>query len=476
MRVLIFSTFNLPPLFVGLNLEFIQRNLDEGNEVFLVNCDISFKECGFNPYKLKYMCEICQFREKKGLELLDGKINKISLKSIFSKNDIESATSFLKNNEIIEKNLTYFNFHVGQAVHSSYISKTREREFGSYADQEILKKLACNSIIIYECLIRYISEKKIEKLFLFNGRWDYYRAALSAARTSNIEVEVFENFRPGGYIEMFGNSLPHNIKKKNNLVDQLWRESINEQEKIKMADKFFIDRRGGRMTIGKIYTKSQTQGKLPAGFQQDKKTFVLFNSSDDEFAAIGDEFKNPYFRDQTEGILFIVDYFKEKKDSQLIIRMHPNLKGLKRDFLDPVYQIDSQFSNIHLVKPEDDIGSYGLVDVADVVLSFGSTIGLEASYWGKPVILLGKGFFSSDVAYIPIDKEDIIYLLKSDLVPHEKNNARKYGYYFTQGGIKTKYYENRENGEIFFKEKPLFKLPLWFKWYYRTFKLFSIKN
>ncbi len=216
---------------------------------------------------------------------------------------------------------------------------------------------------------------------------------------------------------------------------------------------------------------------MPSNFDDTKKTFVLYNSSDDEFAAVGKQFENPYFKDQLEGIMYIVEYFKKTENYQLIIRMHPNLKGLKRDYLDPLYEMENRYSNIILIKPQDDIDTYELMEKADTVIAFGSTIGMEASFWGKPVISLGRSFyFYTGLTYTPKDRENIIHLLESDLQPLDKLPAQKNAYYLMTGGHKAKYYFKDENKQVYFKNINLNKLPSWFKIYYKTLKFFSVKN
>lgn len=477
MNILIFSTFHLPPQFVGINLEFIQKNINAGHSVTLVDCDSTFSECGFNPYGLKYMCEICKFREKKGLKLLEGDYDKISLASIIKQGDKTKAFQFTNESKIISKDQKYKDFEVGEAVHSSFISKTRKREFVLDAEQNVLKRLTENSIMIYESLKSLIEEKKIDKLLLFNGRWDYYRAALAAGRSKNVDVEVFENYRSGGFLELFGNHLPHDILNKNKLIEEHWDQNQDQNKKLEIANDFFVEKRKGAAISDKAYTKNQKKGKLPQGYDSSKKTFVLYNSSDDEFASVGRQFENPFFKDQLEGILYLTDYFKEKNNFQLIIRMHPNLKGLKRDYLDPIYALENEFQNIILIKPQDDADTYELMNVANTVISFGSTAGLEAAYWGKPVILLGKSFYYyTGVAYVPESKKEITKLIEEDLAPLDRISAQKFGYYIMSGGVKANYFYSDPEKNYYFKEQPLNKLPGWFKVKYKALKLLKIKN
>ena len=157
--------------------------------------------------------------------------------------------------------------------------------------------------------------------------------------------------------------------------------------------------------------------------------------------------------------------------------MHPNLTGLVKEYLSPLYAIENKNLNILLIKPEDDIDTYQLMEASDTVISFGSTAGLEAAYWGKPVILLGKCFyFFSNIAYVPKSISEIPSLLEKNLKPLDHLNTLKFGYYFATGGSKTKYYLNNSNGDIFFKKHFLNELPGWFMVYYKALKFFKVKN
>ena len=477
MNVLFFSTFHQSPHFLGLNLEFIQKNIDEGNKVYLIDCDGSFKKCGFNPYGLKYMCELCQYREHKGLNLLNGEVIRISLSELFTEEDHKIAQTFVNDIDILTKEHEFKYFPVGESVLSSFISKTRDREFPAVSDQKILKGLALNSIKIYLAVRKFIIKYRIEELFLLNGRWEYYRAALSAAREENLKIQVFENFRSGGYAEIFGNHLPHDILNKKKLIESHWDKNADLNEKFRISDDFFKKKKLGQAVRDKAYTKDQTKGKLPEAYDPTKKTFVLYNSSDDEFAAVGKQFDNPFFQDQMEGILYLTEYFQNKTDSQLIVRMHPNLKGLTKDFLKPLFALKGKYENVIIISPEEDIDTYELMDVANTVISFGSTAGLEASYWGKPVILLGKCFyFYSNVAYVPKNSEEIPLLLRTDLPPLNNVEARKFGYYLLTGGTKTTYYNNSPEKKIFFKGNLLNELPGYLKLKYKALKFLRWKN
>ena len=81
------------------------------------------------------------------------------------------------------------------------------------------------------------------------------------------------------------------------------------------------------------------------------------------------------------------------------------------------------------------MSSYDLMFAADTVVSFASTIGIEAVFWDKPSVLLGSCFFQYlDVAYQPTTHEEAMALLTQKLEPKDKVGALMYaGYIMTFG-------------------------------------------
>lgn len=477
MNVVIFNTYQAPPHFLGLSLEYIQNYINLGHKVFYVTCNGAFDLCGFNTYKLKYMCDICKQSGKKGLDLIEGDFQLVNLRDFIQGSDKQKAEEFVKSKNEISLTTTFEEFDLGSSVYSSLISKTREREFNTEREQKVLQELAENAIQVYLGLQKFIQNNKIDKIILFNGRWDYYRAAMSASLKSNIKIEVFEHFRTGGYYQIFGNNLPHNIENYNKLVEDHWENEEDIQLKSKIAGDFYAEKRSGISTYDKVYTKNQQSKMLPDNLDVTKSTYVLFNSSDDEFAAIGKEWSIPLFKDQLEGILFLIEYFKNNINIQLVIRVHPNLKGLNRDYLEPIYKLKNKYNNIFIVKPEDSVDTYELIRISEKVITFGSTTTLEANMLDKPVILLGNAFFSrNNVAYMPSSRDEIINFLEEKLVPKPKLGALKYAYYFKTGGIKANYFHNESPSNGYFKNIPLHETSITEKVKLRLLKLFKIKN
>jgi hypothetical protein len=67
---------------------------------------------------------------------------------------------------------------------------------------------------------------------------------------------------------------------------------------------------------------------------------------------------------------------------------------------------------------------------SDVVVTFGSTITVEACWAGKPVITLGPSYFDQlNVAHTPRSVDDFVRMLREPLQPMPRDNAARYAWF-----------------------------------------------
>ncbi|MEN4043146.1 MAG: hypothetical protein ROW52_04835 [Anaerolineaceae bacterium] len=93
-----------------------------------------------------------------------------------------------------------------------------------------------------------------------------------------------------------------------------------------------------------------------------------------------------------EWITRTVQYFTGRPDVQLVIRVHPGevlTHGLSMvDVVNSVLPTLPEY--IRLVKPEDKLNTYDVMEVADLGLVYTTTVGLEMALMGLPVVVTGK--------------------------------------------------------------------------------------
>lgn len=460
MNILVASVFGYNSYSRGIMPDVLQTVLDKNPEarVYYLTNSQSFNICYFNLEKNPANCYRCKTGVKNALELINGEFIHLNISDLVSKKDLARADDFFAREETIKIEQRFEEFEVGEATLSTYISRTRDREL-TEVNRDFVRELAINALALYLGLKRFLTEKDINVVYNFNGRQDYVRAVFKAALASGLDCYNVEQARPGGYLEYFKNVLTHNISAKKTLINSCWENStLSKDEKIEIGKEFFRKQRSGNSVIFPSHIKEQTFNLLPSTISEEKENYVLFTSSDDEFAALGEDFHNPLFEDQFSGIHFLVELIGNKfPEKNFYIRMHPNLSGLQFDYVKNIRDLNGKYPNIFVIYPEDKIDSYALMDKAAKVISFGSTLGLEATFYQKPSILLGKSFFYySDVTYNPKNKDEVEFLLNETLIAKPQISAIRFGFYYLKGGKKTKYYsQDKVKGEVLFKGKKI---------------------
>ena len=97
-------------------------------------------------------------------------------------------------------------------------------------------------------------------------------------------------------------------------------------------------------------------------------------------------------RNMAEWIERTVQYFVERTDVQLVIRVHPGEQLTHgTSMVDVVHSLLPELpEHIHLILPADQTNSYDVVDIATLGLVYTTTMGLEMAMNGVPVIVAGQ--------------------------------------------------------------------------------------
>jgi hypothetical protein len=99
-----------------------------------------------------------------------------------------------------------------------------------------------------------------------------------------------------------------------------------------------------------------------------------------------------FSRNMSEWITRTVQYFADRDDIQLVIRIHPGevlVHGLS--MVEVVRGTLPELpEHIHLVGPTEKINTYDIVEVADLGLVYSTTVGMELAMSGKPAIVAGQ--------------------------------------------------------------------------------------
>lgn len=405
-----------------MSLDEAVEQANKGADVYFLLCDDSIRGCNVCHTCDKATCILCTYMMKKQIHALQktgGSYHIKTVSELISNDIIEEASRFdLVYNDVQSlKDLTFHDVEIGYGAFSTYVTYTRN-VMPTFNDtlKEYLNTLMRSEIRLTLVLEKYLKELRPDLIIFHNGRFSNLKPLFCLSEILNINYITTEQItmRNGEVrCDNYYCESPHAFKARNKRIDKAWSNVGKEGPQI--GKSFFLNRRNSILAGDTVvYTKDQIKGMLPEGFDPQKRNIAIFNSSEDEFFSISKEYdKSVLFPNQYEGLKTIFEHFKDDTNIHFYLRIHPNLKSVPWKSHTLLYEL--KYPNVTIIPPSSQISSYTLMDSVEKVIVFNSTIGLESSYWGKPVIALTHCLYSTHgLAYAPSTVEEALSLIERD--------------------------------------------------------------
>ena len=428
-----------PPHFEQL-LDILLTHREKGDDVYIVQCRGHLKYCYANLYNDKKLCRYCRDRFDYAMQLI--KMDKTHVLQLPQKDVSEDV--YNKNFKDVEELKQYFYgafAELGSCVASIIVDITNDHKPDVIKYREAIKKYLKSTYAAFLGMQEIVDNLKPDYAILFNGRSLDCRANLQVMKNNNIPFDTFER---GGYHDrymLYHNTMCQNLETIRNSLEEIIKNATTEDWQ--KAKQFFELRRTRKSTNWRSFTTTQKTGTLPADFDASKKNITIFNSSVSEYVCIPD-LKPGIFPENIIAIREIARYFQNKPQYHVYLRVHPHLKDkLKNTQMQEIIALKNEnIPNFTVIMPQEEIDTYTMLDKSDKVITFGSTMGIEATYWGKPSILIGDAYWRElNVAYEPANPQELFELLTTDNLPAKPSqNALQCGLKEITAGIKTKYY------------------------------------
>lgn len=327
------------------------------------------------------------------------------------------------------KELRYLEISPGTALANEITNLTKDRDLDLQSNRKLIKKIIYSYLEVYSATKIEIQEKNIEKVHVFNGRFLHERAVRDCAKNLQKEVLIFETTRDRYFQRLEGF---HSRTDNQKYMLEHWAKSLDsESNKFEVGSLYFEELRSKNNPF-----KVESTEK----FNQRNNFFVYFSSSDDEAVGFWDEWREP-LGNQLEVVRRLQDIFDLQNEFDLIIRLHPNLSN-KGTSVKSNWSTISSTKRSMVIGPTAKISSYELLDNCVGVISYGSTLGLEAAFNLKPsIVLADSGYDLLEV----VDKAQswdevnqwlqIGHKMSSDSLELRRKNSTIRGYYLATAGI-----------------------------------------
>jgi hypothetical protein len=151
---------------------------------------------------------------------------------------------------------------------------------------------------------------------------------------------------------------------------------------------------------------------------------------------------NTVFEDMFTWLDVLLEVVRNHPETLFVIRAHPDEsrvgKASRESVTDWVRERNAEsLLNLVFIGPDSYFSSYEMIQRAKFVMIYNSTIGMEASIMGKPVVCAGKARFTQlETVFFPKTVENYMRtlegFLKADVVeapPAHRINARRFLYY-----------------------------------------------
>lgn len=321
------------------------------------------------------------------------------------RNEIESL--ILANSEALWESkydgIDFGALSCGEALRS--VRKSTVSEF-TPGDHVLLKALLKTSLSIYFA-VRSLSSRFNIRQIVYYGDYAYHIPVLLFASRLGISVTHISHGYIGDIDQRYlslrpGVAVAHALKLIENWPSYRERPLAPlEVERLLEGALFRLQSQGGVSTYSPNWNFRGGDMRAELGLDLGKKTIVAFPSSADEIVctrvfmnAMGVDFGNSDgpFDDHDDWLEKLIEWVSGRPDFQLVVRLHPRMSAGSR-FKSAALETSrlkemlvNLPANVFIERPESKISSYNLAEVADVAVTAWSSMALELSRLGIPVV------------------------------------------------------------------------------------------
>lgn len=419
-------------------IELVWRNYANGNKLFVLHCKGDLVTCPQNPEHDLTQCRNCIATTHRTIKRnLPPGVTNIFLnlqEELIDENLLLGAFT----NQNVLKDFTFNDIPFGKMVLNQLVDKQQDIVIPESVLKLDARKLLVNSLKLYKSALNTLVKNEINEVYVWNGRRSSDGPVIYAAKELGLKCNTFISGSKPNRIWVLGDfihSIPANNEDLNRVVASELQSSgrtvVVEQAK-EIFDSF---EKGTSAVPGIRFFGDKWKYSIESRQFENisKPRLVIFTSSLWEFYStyssetVPEDFLNPY-----HSIEKICNDYFILQNFEIIVRWHPNLStsGFGEKELMNNTVLNCPHAK-HLL-PDSPFNSYQLINSADFIVTYGSTIGIEAAYRGKISILLGSATYKGiGAVYEPKSYLEFIEMLnKADLGPLPITRAEDWAFWF----------------------------------------------
>lgn len=383
-------------------------------------------------------CDACHSRVKNQIEAFGFKPKKLG---DYLTGDLrKEAKNFAASQPIdVLRNFQLNGVHLGDIAYRNlahYLKGIFPIE-GEY--ETVYRRIFESGYLTLKATIGFFEGKSSSTVVSTNGKFIQSGIGVDLGKELGYDYVTWEVFNQFTSTVFARNSIAAELR-----IDEAWEvekeKALTEKEKMRLY-KNFKDQASSSNTPFQyqeaFYVDSHAMIREKYQLDANRPIIVMFTNVEWDSTAMIDS----GFSSMLHWIQDAIDYCAIHTDYQLIVRAHPGELKVPDDLktrypiCDRIYAANPVLpSNVRLLGPLEEVNSYALGEVADVVMVYSSTMGIEFALRGmKPWVAArtyyaGKGF-TNDL----LSKEDMYLKLNSKIFKQrltnlELNYAERFAY------------------------------------------------
>ncbi|MDO8307658.1 MAG: hypothetical protein Q7V58_04785 [Actinomycetota bacterium] len=242
---------------------------------------------------------------------------------------------------------------------------------------------------VFDQVSAVIAQRDVTAVCVYNGRFLHDRAASAAAQVAGVPVLYYDT---GGLDTDFDltDSVTHDWSDLQRRMLALYEGWAPEDRDV-VGGSWFRERLEHAAPDNALFTEAQERGSTIDRPDADCLV-VYFSSSGDEIAELELDW-GQFIGSQPEALAYLAEECRSRPGYTLVVRSHPHMRMKPaQDLAEWLEAVGQAQPDVHL-DPYSTVDSYALMRQADIVVTYGSTTGVEAAYAHKPVIVMGPSAY-----------------------------------------------------------------------------------
>ena len=446
---------------IEYELDIAQRELDDGNRVIFLYCSGDQVACDANNPQVdqkisKTLCRECVSRRLNSIKWLKSTKGQLVSLPYLNLNPmdvsnvgrvLDSIDSTGGDAQEIKKIVDSVADGIFDAACSTLMTSVRESTPNIQKYWDKFKLYLRVGLESHYSAINHINRWHPETVYIYNARMNRYRPLMQVTKRLEREYVVFE-YPMVGYENymLFKNMHAHDIRGQSRILYESINKSCIDEAEILKQGKAWFENRLSRKKMGfePIFSGGQKRGKLINDWSDEIFNLSFFITSQDELNLI-EEYSSTLPFGQIDGVKKISQQFPEIR---IYVRVHPNLKKVDESFTTEIISL-GLLPNVLVIPADSDIDTYELVRKSNLIVSFGSTVGVEAAYMKKPSLVIGTSLYEAFSCSANVYSGEGMSFYINSAINNDFNAfpdrataylmACKYGWAFFNQGIKPKY-------------------------------------